>query len=274
VKDVKVTPPPGPRDRNFGFDRAGGETFCYQIAPKETTTYTVYVTGNDGRTVTGQITAQVQAPAKKPRITFFTASPQRVVIGKDAQLCYGVENADTVALGILKSGQMFGSRSVEASEKNCITETITETTTYTLIATANGVNDTQQVTVSAGIPPTAPSPETWGVLRGTVVDAEGKGAPNVRVVLTMQDKTRLSMLIEPDGAGYFTGQQPERALRTESGTSITVTTNSLGQFAASPVPIGTYNITTSAKGYPSVRITGVEVKAGDNNPPLKITLSR
>jgi carboxypeptidase family protein len=266
VKEVKVAPPPGPRDEHFGFDRAFGETYCYQIAPKGTTAYTIYVTDNAGRTITDQITAQVQQPVKRPRITFFTASPQRVLAGGNIQLCYGVENAEAAILQVMQNKTTIGTISTLISDKNCITEKPTETTTYILIARANGVDDTQQITVSVDPAPTAPAQETWGALRGTVVDAEGKGAPNVKVVLTMQDKTRLSMLIEPYGAAHFTGY--DRA----SGKPITVTTDDLGQFVASPVPIGIYNITISTKGHLSARITGVEVKAGDNNPPLKITL--
>ena len=112
------------------------------VSPAVTTTYMLTATNTAGST-TAQATVTVQAPAAKPVIASFTATPSTIPPGASSTLAWSVTGADTIEIdpGI---GTVTGS-SVSVSPA--------VTTTYTLVATnvAGSSLAHATVTVSAWI---------------------------------------------------------------------------------------------------------------------------
>lgn len=123
---------------------------CFQVAPRQTTTYTLTATGAGTSTaslvinVSGRAaSAKERAPAQKSQmILFFLTSTPSVPAGLPATLCYGVTGAAKVS--ITPPGP-----ALELSERHCFTVKPTTTTTYTLTAVNNdGTREIQQLTVA------------------------------------------------------------------------------------------------------------------------------
>ncbi|HEX7332134.1 MAG TPA: hypothetical protein VF290_11590 [Pyrinomonadaceae bacterium] len=101
---------------------------CQQITPQQTTTYTLSATGQDGRTVTRQATADAtKPPVPRPQILSFTASPERVVDDGTSQLCFRLKDASNAQLDP-------GARTFADTQDQCVTVRPLQTTTYTLKA--------------------------------------------------------------------------------------------------------------------------------------------
>lgn len=131
------------------IDNNGGtvvldQDHCQQITPQQTTTYTLTATGQDGRTVTRQATADAtKPPVPRPQILKFEPSPERVVDDGTAQLCFRLKDASSAQLDP-------GARTLAASsEEQCISVRPLKTTTYTLKAfNSEGVETTGDATVT------------------------------------------------------------------------------------------------------------------------------
>jgi len=105
------------------------------VSPTATTTYTLVATGTDGKPVNGTAVVAVTG-GTVPRVLQFGLNPATINIGGQSQLCWQVENGDTVSI----SG---GIGTVDAT--GCRTVNPTVTTTYVLTAT----NSTGSITASA-----------------------------------------------------------------------------------------------------------------------------
>ena len=87
---------------------------------------------------------------KQPRIASFSVTPTTIPPNSQAQLCYEVENAQSVRIE-----PNVGER--KAASKECINVTPSATLTYTLTAfAANGKSTTQQATLTVESAPTPP----------------------------------------------------------------------------------------------------------------------
>ena len=116
------------------IDNNGGtvvldQDHCQQITPQQTTTYTLTATGQDGRTVTRQATADAtKPPVPRPQILSFKPQPEKVVDDGTAQLCFRLKDASSAQLDP-------GARTLAAgSEEQCVSVRPLKTTTYTLKA--------------------------------------------------------------------------------------------------------------------------------------------
>ena len=69
---------------------------CFAVAPKETTSYTLVATGNDGRELSASFQVIVNPPP--PEFLFVDTSGKEIVRGERWALCYGVKNATSVRL--------------------------------------------------------------------------------------------------------------------------------------------------------------------------------
>lgn len=109
------------------------EKNCVRIRPGRTSTYTLTVTGYDGRTASASVTVQV-AIAERPRILQFNANPNRIASGARTTICYGVDQADQARIDPLVG-------EVKPVTQNCFPIALKETTTFVLTATngAGGV---------------------------------------------------------------------------------------------------------------------------------------
>jgi len=110
-----------------------GQTVAAQgsqvVSPTQTTTYTLVVTGTDGRPVNATAVVTVAAPAV-PRVLSFSLNPITINAGGSSQLCWQVENATSISISP-------GIGTVDPS--GCRTVNPSVTTTYVLTATnANG----------------------------------------------------------------------------------------------------------------------------------------
>ena len=131
------------------IDNNGGtvvlnQDHCQQIAPQQTTIYTLTATGNDGRTVTRQATADAtRPPVPRPQILSFKASPERVVDEGTAQLCFRLKDASGAQLD---PGAL--SLAVSAPDQ-CVDVRPFKTTTYTLKAfNSEGVETSDNTTIT------------------------------------------------------------------------------------------------------------------------------
>lgn len=110
------------------------------VSPASTTTYTLKVTGSNGKSVSKSVTVTVTAP---PSITSFTANPTTIAPGASSSLT-GVFTGGT---GVITPGNLA------VTSGRSVNVTPTSTTTYTLTVTAsNGasVNKSVTVTVTSG----------------------------------------------------------------------------------------------------------------------------
>jgi len=107
----------------------------FSVAPASTTTYTLKVTGSNGRSVSKSLTVNVISP---PSISSFTANPSTITAGSSSSLT-AVFSGGT---GVITPG------SISVSSGKAVAVSPSSTTTYTLTVTAsNGASVTQQVTV-------------------------------------------------------------------------------------------------------------------------------
>lgn len=117
---------------------------CQQITPQQTTTYTLSATGQDGRTVTRQATADAtKPPVPRAQILSFKATPERVVDDGTAQLCFRLKDASNAQLDP-------GARALAVSSQDqCVNVRPLKTTTYTLKAfNSEGVETRDDVTIT------------------------------------------------------------------------------------------------------------------------------
>lgn len=111
------------------------------VSPTATTTYTLTATANGAPTETATVTIRVNTPNADPRIIRYEATPTNIIAGESSTLSWTTEGASTVTISGV-SGNQAASGSVVVSP--------TQTTTYTLTASANGKSVTAPVTVTVG----------------------------------------------------------------------------------------------------------------------------
>ena len=102
---------------------------CVEVAPAETTKYTLTAEGGDGRKATQDVTVNVGAP--RPRIVEVKVSELQVLRGDPVSLCYKVVNTETVRIDPVH---------FRAGPRNegCVVVNPRETTTYVVTATGSG----------------------------------------------------------------------------------------------------------------------------------------
>ena len=106
------------------------------VSPASTTSYTLKVTGSNGKSVSKSVTVTVIPP---PVITSFTASPSTIASGSSSSLT-GVFSGGT---GVITPGN------IAATSGKAVSVSPTSTTTYTLTVTAsNGSSVNQSITVT------------------------------------------------------------------------------------------------------------------------------
>lgn len=135
------------------IDNDGGavmlnEHHCQQVKPERPTTYTLTATGSDGRTISQQVTVDPIKPAPpRPQALDFSASPQSIVVGEKAQLCFQLQGATSAQIDP-------GVPHVKpVTERQCVTVAPDRTTTYTLSAfNAEGTADKKQATIKVSKP--------------------------------------------------------------------------------------------------------------------------
>lgn len=129
AKSVWLTPPR--QELSAALSR------CVEVAPGETTTYTLTAEGAGGRT-TKDLTVTVGAA--KPRIIEVRVSALEVKRGTPVSICYKVENAASVRIEPALPPMQ--------SNPNCGVANPDRTTTYTVTALgAGGARDQERVTV-------------------------------------------------------------------------------------------------------------------------------
>ncbi|MCH8905536.1 MAG: hypothetical protein IH840_00475 [Candidatus Heimdallarchaeota archaeon] len=112
------------------------------VSPSQTTTYTLTAT-NDGGTVE-KVKTIIVGPSPTPTIVKFLADPERVTVGGSSTLSWKVTGATTVSIEpSVGSVPLSGTRTISPSE----------TTTYTLTATNDGVEGDAPVTVTLIVDP-------------------------------------------------------------------------------------------------------------------------
>jgi hypothetical protein len=112
---------------------------CIDIAPKQTTTYTLIAWGKDGNEEKKSLEVKVGPPA--PRLSNLAASSTRIKRGAPVKICFKVENANSVTG---KPGKLD-------RRTNCLTDRPRKTTTYKITALGqNHEEDSGTVTVNVG----------------------------------------------------------------------------------------------------------------------------
>jgi hypothetical protein len=110
---------------------------CFDIAPKQTTTYTLTAYSADGATEKKSVEVKVKAP--QPRVSDLRARPITIKRGRAVKVCFKVANAKSVNV---KPGKLD-------RKTNCVTDYPKKTTTYTVTAKGNdNEEDKGTVTVS------------------------------------------------------------------------------------------------------------------------------
>lgn len=120
---------------------------CLKVEPRQTTNYTLYATGGDGKTVSTQLTVNVEA-APLAKIGMFEAKQdgKATAPGSPAQLCYEVSGASSLSIK-----PDIGN--VEPIDKGCRTVKPNRTTIYELAATGtDNKTVTKQATISVAQP--------------------------------------------------------------------------------------------------------------------------
>lgn len=120
---------------------------CFNVKPDATTEYKLTGTGPGGET--SQTLTVTVSGVKKPEpaaggpqlIRFFVADAKETTPGGKVTMCYGLMNGASSAK--IKPGE-----AVPVSERNCITKSVAQTTTFRLDAkSAAGATDSESVTV-------------------------------------------------------------------------------------------------------------------------------
>ncbi len=111
------------------------------VSPTATTTYTLTATAAGVPTQTATVTISIGAQVGNPQIIRFQATPTNIISGESSTLSWTTSGATNVTISGV-SGNLPASGSVVVSP--------TQTTTYTLTATANGVSVTEPVVVTVG----------------------------------------------------------------------------------------------------------------------------
>lgn len=110
---------------------------CLDIAPTQTTVYTLTAYGEDGKTDTKAVEVRVGPP--QPHVASLTARPLSVKKGRQVKVCFKLENAKSVSA---KPGKLD-------RRTNCLTDYPKKTTTYQVVAKGDDhEQDTGTVTVS------------------------------------------------------------------------------------------------------------------------------
>ena len=110
----------------------------------QTTTFTLYAYGTNGNP-TAQTTVVVQQQQSPCAINYFNANPQMINTGNSSTLSWSLSNCTSASIS-----PSIGS--VNPSSGNVSTNSLTNTTTYTLTASGNGGNPIAQVTVQVLVP--------------------------------------------------------------------------------------------------------------------------
>jgi hypothetical protein len=250
---VTITPGPGNVDPKTG---------TFDVAPTQTTTYTLSAKGPGG-TVTANTTVTV-ASASDPRIIRFDASPTNIQAGGSSTLSWTTEGANQVSISGIGPVDSSGSRLVSP----------TVTTTYTL--TAQGADGRQVtapvvVTVNAGnaprvisfsanptnIQPGATSQLCWNVDGAASVDILGIGTglkPNDCATVTPSGTTTYTLTAKND-AGTIT-----QSVTVQVGQVRILTFTSNPVYSMKSGDPVTINWTT--EGATSVDLTGNFVPSG------------
>lgn len=135
AKSVRLSPP---------VDRVWPSVSrCLEISPTQETTYTLTAEGQDGQAVTQSVTVIIGPP--RPRIVEVSVNSLNVRAGQQVSVCYKVRSAASVKV---VPGQALDLRIV-STEHGCAVDRPRTTTTYTVTAYgANGITDTEHVTVN------------------------------------------------------------------------------------------------------------------------------
>ena len=232
------------------IDNNGGtvvlnQDHCQQIAPQQTTIYTLTATGNDGRTVTRQATADAtRPPVPRPQILSFKASPERVVDERTAQLCFQLKDASGAQLDP-------GARSLPVSaEDQCVDVRPFKTTTYTLKAfNSEGVETSDNATITVVRSPKIVefSVRPQRITRGDSVS------------LCFRVENASSVGIEPRVARNRPVTSSERiCVPHQPRATTTYTLTAFGEAGLQP-PTRQDTVTVSEPAAPPVRITRFEI---------------
>ena len=109
---------------------------CFDISPRQETTYTLTAYGTDGSKDTKTVQVRLEAPA--PRLSNIAANKTRIRPGEQVRICFKVENASSIKA---KPGKLD-------RRLNCITDRPHKTTIYRITALGgNHEEDTGTVTV-------------------------------------------------------------------------------------------------------------------------------
>ena len=111
---------------------------CFEVTPKATTRY-LLTAGGGGREVSQALEVRVDAAAAKAAtpqavealIQFFTADPTEIAPGGRVTICYGVRGASAVRI----QPQV---RQLKPEDRSCFLMVLESTTTFKLVATADG----------------------------------------------------------------------------------------------------------------------------------------
>jgi hypothetical protein len=117
-------------------DASGSKT----VSPTTTTTYTLTVKGSDGSQVSSPVIVTVGA-GNAPQVISFASNPVNIAAGGSAQLCWDVENANSVDIQGIGTG---------LKSSDCTSVSPTTTTTYTLTAKNNSGTISATATVTVG----------------------------------------------------------------------------------------------------------------------------
>jgi hypothetical protein len=113
---------------------------CFSVSPRQTTTFKLTATGQDGREVSDSFTIRV-GPAP-PRIVSVDLSSAGVTRGQPFTMCFLVENASSVRV------EPLGWSMTASNKRTCRTWIPPRTMRYTLVASsADGRKDQEQFTV-------------------------------------------------------------------------------------------------------------------------------
>jgi hypothetical protein len=118
------------------------EKGCRTVAPRQTTTYTITVTGSDGKAARKQVTVEVRL-LEVQIVSFITRKPL-LAPGESTQVCWVVANARSLRLD-----PDFGELTRGELERGCREVSPRNTTTYFLIAVGrDGKTVTQTLLVA------------------------------------------------------------------------------------------------------------------------------
>jgi hypothetical protein len=228
------------------------------VSPTTTTTYTLTATADGVPTQTATATITIGAIVGNPQIIRFEATPTNIMSGESSTLSWTTQNAQTVTISGVPGNQP-ASGSVVVSP--------TQTTTYTLTASSNGVSVTAPVTVTVGngqlsrIISFSASPASitsggssqlcWNVENATTVSINpGVGTVQASACTTVSPtSTTTYVLTARNGVGSVTAS----ATVTVNAVKVLTFTSSpeFSTMAGSPVVL-----TWTTQGATSVNITG------------------